>query len=60
MLAAFISSEPLPASWRELYVMLATSSAALIAYFLWQRHCILQKLRMKKFFDYERNSRRLF
>jgi hypothetical protein len=29
VLAAFISSEPLPASWRELYVMLATSSAAL-------------------------------
>ena len=30
MLAAFISSEPLPATWRELYVMLGTSSAALI------------------------------
>jgi hypothetical protein len=30
VLAAFISSEPLPATWRELYVMLGTSSAALI------------------------------
>jgi hypothetical protein len=30
VLAAFTSSEPLPATWRELYVMLGTSSAALI------------------------------
>ena len=30
MLAALISSPPLPASWNELYLMLGTSSAALI------------------------------
>jgi len=30
VLAAFISSSPLPASWNELYLMLGTSSAALI------------------------------
>ncbi len=30
MLAAFISSEPVPASWRDLHVMLAKSSTALI------------------------------
>jgi len=30
MLAAFISSDPLATSWRELYVMLGTSSATLV------------------------------
>jgi hypothetical protein len=30
VLAAFLSSPPLPASWHELYLMLGTSSAALI------------------------------
>jgi hypothetical protein len=30
VLSAFISSSPLPASWHELYLMLGTSSAALI------------------------------
>ena len=30
MLAAFISSPPLPSSWNELYLMLGSSSAALI------------------------------
>lgn len=30
MLATFMSSAPLPAEWRELYVMLGSSSAALI------------------------------